>query len=219
MIVSSPHLVSFNGAEYALGTVRGQEIHYSFGRIVAFLELKGKATFGSDFRIFTEDHEILKKLIYYQIRDEENCKRHQLDPSKGILLTGPIGCGKTSLMKLLSTIVPHRKAYQVIPSRNIVFEFNKRGHEVISDYGSASFFCFDDVGVEPMGQHFGQECNVLGEVLLSRYDYYVAHGVRTHITTNLNARELESRYGNRVRSRMRRLFNLISFDTNSKDKR
>ena len=41
----------------------------------------------------------------------------------------------------------------------------------------------------------------------------------THATTNLNAQELEERYGNRVRSRMRQLFNLIAFDKESTDKR
>ena len=33
------------------------------------------------------------------------------------------------------------------------------------------------------------------------------------------AEELEERYGNRVRSRMRELFNLIAFDTKAGDKR
>ena len=32
-----------------------------------------------------------------------------------------------------------------------------------------------------------------------------------HVTTNLNAHEFEDRYSNRVRSRMRELFNLIAF--------
>jgi hypothetical protein len=45
------------------------------------------------------------------------------------------------------------------------------------------------------------------------------HKVRTHATTNLNAGELEERYGSRVRSRMRELFNLISFDEKTIDKR
>ena len=35
----------------------------------------------------------------------------------------------------------------------------------------------------------------------------------------LNAKELENSYGNRVRSRMRQLFNLIAFDKDSIDKR
>jgi hypothetical protein len=38
-------------------------------------------------------------------------------------------------------------------------------------------------------------------------------------TTTLNAQELENRYGNRVRSRLKSMFNLISFDKNSVDKR
>jgi len=42
---------------------------------------------------------------------------------------------------------------------------------------------------------------------------------KTHATTNLNAHELEDRYGNRVRSRMREMFNLIAFEINSIDKR
>ena len=59
----------------------------------------------------------------------------------------------------------------------------------------------------------------MGEILLSRYDLFLQRKIRTHATTNLNAQELEERYGNRVRSRMRQLFNLIAFDEQSIDKR
>jgi len=77
--------------------------------------------------------------------------------------------------------------------------------------------------VEPTGRHFGQDCNVMGEILLSRYQDN-GHTERkrrilTHATTNLNAQELEERYGNRVRSRMRAMFNLLAFDQSAKDKR
>lgn len=70
----------------------------------------------------------------------------------------------------------------------------------------------------------------MGEILLSRYDLFIqkdqslglsqslSHS-KTHITTNLNAQELEKRYGNRVRSRLRTMFNLISFDNSTIDKR
>ena len=36
---------------------------------------------------------------------------------------------------------------------------------------------------------------------------------------NLNAKELENKYGSRVRSRLRAMFNLISFNQNAIDKR
>ena len=42
---------------------------------------------------------------------------------------------------------------------------------------------------------------------------------KTHAITNLNTQELEDKYGSRVRSRMRQLFNLIAFDKESVDKR
>jgi len=48
---------------------------------------------------------------------------------------------------------------------------------------------------------------------------FVSHNVITHATTNLNSKELEAYYGNRVRSRMRAMFNLISFGQNTTDKR
>jgi DNA replication protein DnaC len=56
------------------------------------------------------------------------------------------------------------------------------------------------------------------EIMLSRYEYFISQKKITHLTTNLSASELESYYGNRVRSRLREMFNLISFGV-SKDKR
>jgi hypothetical protein len=44
-------------------------------------------------------------------------------------------------------------------------------------------------------------------------------GTVTHATTNLNAGELEDLYGNRVRSRLRSMFNLIAFEKITSDKR
>ena len=79
--------------------------------------------------------------------------------------------------------------------------------------------CFDDLGVEPAGRFYGKDCNVMGEILLSRYELFLNHKIRTHATTNLDSDELEERYGSRVKSRMRQLFNLVSFDEKTADKR
>ena len=47
-------------------------------------------------------------------------------------------------------------------------------------------------------KYFGNECNVMAEILLSRYDLFISKKVLTHITTNLSATEIETHYGNRV---------------------
>jgi len=75
------------------------------------------------------------------------------------------------------------------------------------------------LGAENNLKYYGNECNVMGEILLSRYDLFVSRGVRTHLTTNLTSSELEKHYGNRVRSWMRELFNLVSFGKEANDKR
>jgi len=59
----------------------------------------------------------------------------------------------------------------------------------------------------------------MGEILLSRYDHFITNKMITHATTNLSAPELEALYGNRVRSRMREMFNLVAFDQSARDKR
>ena len=226
MITKKPHIVLVDGYEYELGKLKNNTIHYDFEKLVRFLDAKGKSEFGQNFKIFEEDFEIIYKLCCYIIEDKQTCEKMNIDIQKGILLSGPIGSGKTSIMKLLRFIVPHKRQYKIIPCRNTVFSFNLLGFKTIEDYGNEGYYCFDDLGLEPSGRHFGKDCNVMGEILLSRYDMYsktlslrVQSRSLTHATTNLNAKELEERYGNRVRSRMRELFNLIAFHENSMDKR
>lgn len=215
----NPSKIKEGGVEYSLGRFNGKTVTYEFPKMLVYLEVKGKKVFGNHFKIYEEDKDLLFKLCNYIIKDEEMCAKFKIDINKGLMLTGPVGCGKTSIMKLLKYLVPHQKAYEVIPCRNITFSFNHIGYKAIEDFGDSGYFCFDDLGVEPNGRFFGQDCNVLGEILLSRHELMLQYKTRTHTTTNLNAAELESRYGGMVRSRMRQLFNLISFNKNSKDKR
>jgi len=219
MITQSPHIITENTTQYQLGELKENLMLYDFNKILLYLDHKGKLLFGKKFKIHKDDKEILFKLCMYFIRDVEGCNKLGIDPNKGILLSGPVGCGKTSLMKLLPHFVPHFKKYEIIPSRNLTFQFNNVGFKIIEQFGNNNFYCFDDLGVEPTGRHFGKDCNVMGEILLSRHDLFIKHKIKTFITTNLNAQELEERYGNRVRSRMRQLFNLIAFHTETDDKR
>ncbi|MFH4967475.1 ATPase [Gaetbulibacter sp. M240] len=219
-----PHIITEGAVSFQLGDLKGNVISYDFKKVLIYLEAKGKLLFGKHFKIHEDDHDVLLKLVTYYIQDEAYCKHLGIDPKKGILLSGPVGCGKTTLMKLLPHITPYKKSFKLIPARNIVFGFNNIGFKIIEDYSDDQAYCFDDLGVEPTGRHFGTDCNVMGEILLSRYeltnipDTFQKHP-KTHITTNLNAQELEEKYGERVRSRMRAMFNLFAFDKNATDKR
>ena len=190
------------------------------------MEAKGKQLFGSHFQIHPEDHPLIFKLLVWIIKDKANAKKQGLSLQKGIMLTGPVGCGKTSLMKILQYFLPSEKRHIIKSCRDVSFEFIQDGYEVISRYSSQSFryhhpktYCFDDLGTENSLKYYGNDCNIMAEILLSRYDLFISQKLITHLTTNLNSSEIEQIYGVRVRSRMREMFNLVSFSNDSSDKR
>jgi energy-coupling factor transporter ATP-binding protein EcfA2 len=193
---------------------------------LSFIEKRGKEVYGPKFKIDDTDHELIFKLVIYFMGNKEEAARLKLDLTKGILLTGPIGCGKTSLMNLMRFVPPPERNHFMKTCRDVSFEFIQEGYEVIWRYSRLSFnnthpkiYCFDDLGTEQNLKYFGNECNVMGEILLSRYEFFIAQGMITHLTTNLSATELESIYGNRIRSRLREMFNLVSFHAKISDKR
>ncbi|ARN70631.1 ATPase [Nonlabens tegetincola] len=218
---NNPGTLILGGTQFQVAELKNNFLHYDFKSALRFLDARGKLLFGKQFKIYDEDKALLYKLINYFIGDQNECDKFDLDLNKGLLLSGPVGCGKTTLMRLLPHLVPHKRYHQfaLIPCRNIVFGFNHLGYKTIEDYSDNKPYCFDDLGVEATGRHYGKDCNVMGEILISRYEVFKQKDILTHITTNLNAVEIEERYGERVRSRMREQFNLISFSAKSKDKR
>lgn len=200
--------------------------HYSYTEVIHWLEQKGIELYGNHFKIQETDYQIVYKLIAYFLKDEPSCFQYNINLNKGLLLSGPIGCGKTSLMNLMKYLAPAENKFSVKPCRDISFEFIEDGYEIIHRYSKGKLYqaeprtyCFDDLGTENKLKYFGNECNVMAEILLSRYDLFISKKLQTHITTNLSASEIEKNYGNRVRSRLRELCNLIAFDNVAKDKR
>ena len=191
-----------------------------------FLESRGKATLNPSFKIYQEDHELILKLLAYFTNNQQACQKFAISLRKGLMLSGPVGCGKTSLMRLFNTLLLPQYKYQVKPCRDISFEFNRDGYSVIHKYSTNSYsrgqhkiYCFDDLGTENHLKFYGVECNVMAEIILSRYDQFCLQGLQTHLTTNLTSMDIEEQYGKRVRSRMREMFNLLAFDAGSRDKR
>ena len=201
---------------------------FKFDHCLNFLEKAGQSEFGSHFKIVPQDHEVIFKMLAYFFEDKQLCEKYELSIRKGVLLTGPVGCGKTSLMMLFRHFLHKVHKYPVKSTRDIAYEFIDHGFSIINKYSKAHFqnyegqlipktLCLDDLGLESNIKHYGNETNTIAEILLNRYSLFTSRAMITHGTTNLNPDELEKIYGNRVRSRMREMFNLVIF--NSPDKR
>jgi len=200
--------------------------HYDYADVLRWVENKGRELYGAKFRIIESDHPVIYRLITYFLRDEQTAFQFGIDLEKGILLAGPVGCGKTTLMNIMKHLTKAENKFIVKPCRDISIEFITDGYGIIYQYSIGKsrhaeqrIYCLDDLGIENNLKYYGNECNVIAEVLLSRYDIFISKKLPTHITTNLSATEIETHYGTRVRSRLREMVNLIAYDKNTKDKR
>jgi energy-coupling factor transporter ATP-binding protein EcfA2 len=199
---------------------------FDFKKSVSHLTYLGKNYYGDGFYIDQVDIPVIYKLLIYMIKDTNTARKIGIDLSKGILLSGPIGCGKTTLMNLVMQFAHSSDRYKMETCRNITFDFAKNGFDVILKYTTKKHnhsrltsYCFDDLGAEQQIKHFGVNSNVMAEILTTRHEQFIENGTITHLTTNLSASEIENYYGNRLRSRMRSMFNIIAFSQDSKDKR
>jgi hypothetical protein len=119
-----------------IATFKDEQFHFNFSDCLKWLEKTGKNLFGAHFRIYPEDHGLILTLLVYAIADKESAEKKGLNLKKGILLTGPIGCGKTSLMTLVNYFLPQSLQYHIKSTRETAFEFEKEGYKVIHRYST-----------------------------------------------------------------------------------
>lgn len=142
------------------------------------------------------------------------------ESEKGLMLFGGVGAGKTFLMNIFSA--NPKASYGVISCREVSALYTKEGYESIRQFyaiskGYRNGFghheygkCFDDLGEEKNKKYFGNELNVMEDIIESRYNNKGLWKY-THITTNLTVQQIEEIYGKRVRSRMREMFEIVDF--------
>lgn len=148
---------------------------------------------------------------------------------KGLIIIGPVGCGKTTLLKLFKR--NNFNPFNFISCRDVASQYAEFGQAAIKNYSriqdvsKREWFgheklglCFDDLGTESEKKNFGNQLNVMAEIILNRYDGCDLKN-KTHFTTNLGSDEIQNFYGLRATSRMREMLNIIQMPFNSPDRR
>ena len=138
-----------------------------------------------------------------------------LDPCKGIMLCGPIGTGKSTLMSLVNryAFAFGRKdlGFAFVSAAEISLRYAEQGIDGIIRYTQrecATGLCIDELGREPSdAKHFGTGLNVIQTVLQLRYEF--RHEYCTYATTNLELDDIPSRYGIYIADRCKEMFNIV----------
>jgi len=210
--------------------IRTIKNHYNLQQFTQLMQVCGKSLFGNHFLLYEEDAAVLAKLYAYCTGDYEMCAKLSIDLNKGIFLAGGVGVGKTVFMMILRQIVPMTERYVIKPCQQIALEYIDQGSNVLMRYGRnyVDFvdvntinraYCFDDLGAEEATKHYGNDANVMAQIIQMRYNLFQNRKVLTHFTSNLIADQIDIHYGTRVRSRLREMCNWIEFSEQSSDKR
>lgn len=185
--------------------------------------------FGKNFIVDSSNKNLVLQLAYYFTNDQ----RFEVGGysfNKGLFIMGHIGTGKTEIMRFFQK---NKKCCFAIKSVNdIASDFSVYKNEIDDVYSTPIekplndpdvFFqreigyCFDDLGTEEVKNDYGNKKNVMADVLMAIYNKKNFN--RFHITTNLASKEeIEEKYGSRVNSRLREMFNVFALEGSDRRK-
>jgi hypothetical protein len=204
------------------------ELYYLY--LKGWLQREGKETIHLD----RGERPIIQNLIRWAIQSND-C---EYDLTKGIYLHGRIGTGKTMLMHAMQYVADAARLhtqYRIVKTTTIAdtikaqaYADERNAAQLAADLRSLhhGHWCFDDLGEdnEPISiKLWGNDTPIMSPLLSARYDAYLHQGLITHVTSNLRLTSpdpdettIETRYGTRIKDRLKTMFNFILLDGDSR---
>jgi DNA replication protein DnaC len=149
------------------------------------------------------------------------------DNSKGVILIGSKGNGKTAMMRIMQKLFidTQRKFKWVNGSEFKKLMDDYSVSEIMTMYGKSCRMdlYIDDIGTDNTTgiKKFGNETNLISEIIMERYDLFIQTGIKTHLSSNLptrldkaihpNVATLVDGYGDRVVDRIKEMCETIIF--------
>lgn len=161
-------------------------------------------------KLILNDHNkhLITSLCYFLSHDEKFEKELGYSFKKGILIRGISGLGKTHLVRCLEKNDLH--PILILSMIEIADQIKHEGEFEIN-MGDNHVVYLDDVGTEEATiNHYGTKINFFKQFIETLYLKNQNKSFnRIMISTNNSFSEIEEKYGFRVRSRMKEMFNII----------
>ena len=170
--------------------------------------------FISNFKVETSELKLIYKNALLYFRGDE---RSEWDLNKGLFIHGGTGSGKSIFFEIFKKYTAKLNHNSFIQSKQtkIVAEVAKKGIAELEKYVKDRMpviLYIDDFGsANSIIQHFGNEFDVMDELIQARYDEFIKSGAITHITTNVKPADFKEKFNERITSRMHQMFNVIKF--------
>lgn len=155
-----------------------------------------------------QNKHFITTLCYFLSRDKKFETELGFSFQKGLLIRGISGLGKTHLVRCLEE--NELNPILILSMIEITDEIKMQGEYEVS-LGDKKIIYLDDVGTEePVVNHYGTKItffkNYIELIYLKNQNKTFNHLM---ISTNNSFSEIEDKYGFRVRSRMKEMFNIV----------
>jgi DNA replication protein DnaC len=193
---------------------QGLKEFWTAGRFLQYLrlrspEMRPKDKNGNPVPLIENEHTfpLIKVLCLFLSQDKRFETDLGLDLSKGLLIRGVSGLGKTHLVECLS---PNELSPIRVLSMIEITDTLKDEGEYTIQMGNAKILYLDDVGTEETPvNYYGTKINWFKDFLELYYSKRRPFN-QLMISTNLSSKLIEEKYGFRVRSRAKDMFNYIN---------
>lgn len=177
--------------------------------VYSFMAWTSENVFGKELIVNEHNKTLISALCFLISRDKRYACQMNYDFNKGLLIRGKCGVGKTHLVKCIEK----NEIRPILTLSMIDITDNVRAYgEYEVQMGDNKLLYLDDVGTEePIVKHYGSNIAWFKEFIET---IYLKSKSYSHliISTNINFKTIEDRYGFRVASRMREMFNVIDID-------
>jgi len=193
----------------------------------SFLDV-ADAVLGKEFIIDDHNRRAVEQIVAYINRSPT----FEGSLQKGICLAGPMGTGKTQLMRVMQKLMTDIEPFGIVSLVSMASYYNQKeiGEIALSDIKRVSVqsfvgyrlnhICGNDLGREnPESINMGAREDVRARFIYERYDLFQMHKVKTHFTNNFEERsDFEERYGNLNYDRIKEMCNIIFLNGESRRK-
>lgn len=177
--------------------------------VFRLMKWTSKSVFGKELIVNQHNKKLISAICFLVSGDERFESELGFSFKKGLLIRGISGIGKTHIVRCVEN--NELNPIKVLSMIEVADEIKDEGRYQI-EYGKSKILYLDDVGTEEATiNHYGTKINFFKNFIESVYLRNIDSGFnKLIISTNNSFAELEEKYGFRVRSRVKDMFNIIN---------